>query len=322
MNLKTKLESTVCFIRNGEYKVLSQKLKKIDTDVLKKIFENTTFLDDLNPKLVDRVKYILQNRTTTLQCNHCSKSMLKLNGTFCSTKCNNNSEQTKSKFRDAYMSLTESEKLIRNEKRKDTFNAKYGGYTFEVPQLRQKVKTTMVEKYGVEHSFHNAAIKQKAVNTWLSAYGTDNPRKASEIKEKIKSVLQNRYGVSNASLVDSDSRVAKIQKTKIERGWIIPDELLSDYQLYRKAVRRLTEKTYKEYKDTINPARLERVTNGKNGYQLDHKYSVLEGFLNDVDPKLISHRYNLQMLPWNENRQKSKKCSITLEQLKTKTQKL
>ena len=59
---------------------------------------------------------------------------------------------------------------------------------------------------------------------------------------------------------------------------------------------------------------------GKSGvdgaYQLDHKYSIIEGFKNKIDPKIIGHISNLEMLSWEENLRKQGECSITLKELK------
>lgn len=317
MSLKNKIETTLCVLKNGEYKILSQKLRVIDELFINDIVDYTKFLNEYNPKLVHRVKYILKSKNSINTCIHCNKPIIDLTKMFCSAKCNNNSEQTKNKFREIYNSLSETDKIIRNNKRTKTFNEKYGGYTLQSPKLKKKMKSTMVTKYGVEHSFHSEAIKQKALNTWIKKYGVDNPFKSHNIKEKIKEVLKNRYGVDNSANINPENRIANAIKTKIERGWIIPDEFLSDYQIYRKKVKRLTERTYKAHKNIINPNNLERVTNGKNGFQLDHKYSIIEGFLNDVKPEIISHYCNLQMIEWSNNRTKSKKCNIDLEKLKT-----
>lgn len=316
MSLKSKIESTLCTLKNDKYKILSQKLIIIDIVLMSDIIENTKFLDANNAKLVDRIRYILKEKTSINSCIHCNKPIISLARQFCSSKCNNNSEQTKNKFRETYNSLSDNDKVVRNNKRTNTFNERYGGYTLQSSELREKMKSTMILKYGTEHSFHSKVIKQKALNTWLSKYGVDNPFKSHHIKEKIKQVLKERYGVDNASNINTDIRIAKGIKTKIENGWIIPDEFLSDYQIYRKSVKRLTEITYKTYKHIINPDNKERVTNGKIGFQLDHKYSVIEGFLNNVLPEIISHRCNLQMLEWSNNRAKSKRCDVSLDQLK------
>lgn len=55
---------------------------------------------------------------------------------------------------------------------------------------------------------------------------------------------------------------------------------------------------------------------GINGaYQIDHRYSVIEGFKNGIDPNIIGHITNLQMLPWRDNLKKKGSCSISLEEL-------
>ena len=50
-------------------------------------------------------------------------------------------------------------------------------------------------------------------------------------------------------------------------------------------------------------------------YQLDHKYSVLEGFKNDISPEIIGNIKNLEIISWEENALKGSKCSITIEEL-------
>lgn len=58
--------------------------------------------------------------------------------------------------------------------------------------------------------------------------------------------------------------------------------------------------------------------NGNNlkGISRDHKYSCNEAFHNLIDPYLISHPANCQLLQHNKNISKLDKCSITLEELK------
>lgn len=54
----------------------------------------------------------------------------------------------------------------------------------------------------------------------------------------------------------------------------------------------------------------------REGYHLDHKYSIVEGFENNVEPEIIGCIYNIQFITAGENRKKHRKCSITLEELK------
>lgn len=55
--------------------------------------------------------------------------------------------------------------------------------------------------------------------------------------------------------------------------------------------------------------------NNLNGVSKDHKYSVKEGFLNKVNPNLLSHPANCKLVLHKENSSKRSKCSITLEEL-------
>lgn len=51
-------------------------------------------------------------------------------------------------------------------------------------------------------------------------------------------------------------------------------------------------------------------------YSLDHMLSVSYGFYNDVDPTIIAHPANCEVLTISENSRKGSSCSITLEELK------
>jgi hypothetical protein len=55
--------------------------------------------------------------------------------------------------------------------------------------------------------------------------------------------------------------------------------------------------------------------NNLNGISRDHMVSVRYGFDNNIDPKIISHPANCQLLPHSSNVSKYTKCSITLEDL-------
>lgn len=54
----------------------------------------------------------------------------------------------------------------------------------------------------------------------------------------------------------------------------------------------------------------------KGAYNIDHKYSISEGFKNKVPPEIIGHIKNLEMIPWKKNVKKQANCSITLKELK------
>ena len=89
-------------------------------------------------------------------------------------------------------------------------------------------------------------------------------------------------------------------------------EVATEWELYKKLVYSLTEKNYKQFKRLINPNKLPR---GKDKYHIDHRFSVLEGFKNNILPYIIAHPFNLQILFYKDNLSKDFKCSITKREL-------
>jgi len=85
---------------------------------------------------------------------------------------------------------------------------------------------------------------------------------------------------------------------------------------YSRTIRSMTKKTYKQYKNIINPNNLKI---SFNTYHIDHKFSVAEGFRNNLPPEILSAKENLQILTQHNNLSKQDKCSITLDELIEKT---
>lgn len=114
-------------------------------------------------------------------------------------------------------------------------------------------------------------------------------------------------------------RIFMINNGNINKGKFICKECkpeveykLTEYERYQQKVYKQTEKMIRKYKDKIVNIDLR---GRKHGYQIDHKYSVLEGFKNNIDPYIVSHVKNLEILKDNDNTRKLDKCSITLEEL-------
>jgi len=84
-------------------------------------------------------------------------------------------------------------------------------------------------------------------------------------------------------------------------------EDLEKYFGYKKSVRSLTNRIYKKYRNYINPNKYRR---GKN-YHLDHIYSIVDGFENNVPVDITSNPHNLRMVPAKENLNKNGKSYIS-----------
>lgn len=76
----------------------------------------------------------------------------------------------------------------------------------------------------------------------------------------------------------------------------------SEFLAYARHIRSLSDRTYREHIEVINPNNHKRTLCGvSGGYQLDHKISIKEGFENKIPVLDMSGINNLQLLPWREN---------------------
>lgn len=89
-------------------------------------------------------------------------------------------------------------------------------------------------------------------------------------------------------------------------------ERLSEYKKYRRETLKITNKQ----PIFLLPNFEKRGVSGSEGaYQLDHKYSILQGFNDNIKPEIIGCLSNLEFIPWEENARKRTKCSINKEEL-------
>jgi len=90
---------------------------------------------------------------------------------------------------------------------------------------------------------------------------------------------------------------------------------LNEFEKYTRLVYIETNNTIKIFDYMIDNLHLR----GKD-YHLDHKLSIRDGFINNIDPVYVGHYYNLEIIPSIKNLQKSSSSSITpyelLEQVK------
>lgn len=98
---------------------------------------------------------------------------------------------------------------------------------------------------------------------------------------------------------------------KVNNGSAIDPSIKTEWQQYADCVDRITRTSWKYYENKINPTRLIR---GKE-FELDHKYSKKEGFLNNVPPEIVGHYYNLALIEKSQNRKKYSNSSISLTEL-------
>lgn len=109
------------------------------------------------------------------------------------------------------------------EKLKKSMIEKYGvDNPSKSDDIKEKKKQTLLQNYGVEYNRQSKEINNKVINTFIEKYGVDNPSKSEEIKEKKKQTLLEHFGYENPNQVPEIKE--RIKKTQFSNNY---DKLLS-----------------------------------------------------------------------------------------------
>lgn len=127
-----------------------------------------------------------------------------------------------------------------------------------------------------------------------------------ETKQKISTIVK--------------GKISQIRRSQEDRGYWIPLDSISEFEIYKRQVRSVTEKNV-HLIENYDVALRGLNDTGNDNFQVDHKLSIYEGFMNNIDPKIIGHFCNLQFISWRKNSQKWHRSSITLEELMAEIQK-
>ena len=148
-------------------------------------------------------------------------------------------------------------------------------------------KEGMLKKYGVEHNMKLKKCLDKRKEAYMKKYGVEHPLKNNDIKRKIRKLNENN------------------------KIWL-PIEKVNDYELYKRSLRKFTEKQNLQQLKNYN---LRGHSKNLNSHHLDHKFSIHSGFKNNIPAHIIGNIVNLEILPQTKNIEKRTKCSITQDEL-------
>jgi hypothetical protein len=294
-----------------------------------------------NIKVKDYYDKYLKKSDFEGKCIICNKNT-RFNGlgrgysTYCSKKCISSSSIVKNKKIHNSLKKYSVKHPIQldsvKKKRKENIIKKYGygsffqtdefkkicknKYGVENPsqcnKIKDKNKKYFLESYGVENPSQCDMIKEKRIQTCLKKFGVEYPLTLDYIKDKLKNTCLKNYGVENPS--QSKEIQKKIRKTRVELGYWIALKDLSLYEKYRRLVLKITEKSARQ-KFSIEELNKRTLCGVKDGCQIDHRFSVTEGFRQNIPPEIIGSKSNIELIPWLENTQKHSKCSISKEEL-------
>jgi hypothetical protein len=227
---------------------------------------------------------------------------------FCSNKC----------------AVSDSEQLKMNiEKSREAQRKKYNGKLFfETKEGQKKVQKNVKKKYGTKSCFGNAYIKDKIQTTNIKKYGVANPFKSKTIQqtalqnkikiygngcniEKHKETCLKKYGVDNFN------KTRRFRRYMESIGKWVSLKTLTKFEKYRRAVNKETRKNkknlfalwnglcyytnkklitlneWKEMNTNLSPSR------NSLHPTIDHKVSIINGFVNNISPEIIGGMDNL-----------------------------
>ena len=111
-------------------------------------------------------------------------------------------------------------KEIKFERIKNTMIDKYGvEYAAQLDEFKDKMKSTTLEKYGCEHALQNEEIKNKVKETNLEKYGCEYGLQNEEIKNKRRISNLLKYGVENCNQlkdIKDKTKQTNLQKYGVE----------------------------------------------------------------------------------------------------------
>ena len=170
------------------------------------------------------------------------------------------------------------------------------GFLKKIPYRKYILNT----KNGiVEYSCSNKCSVYKYKRTCMDRYGVDNSYKLKENVDKVRKTCMKRYGVDNIHKLDSIKK--KIILTKRKNGNCSGN--ISEYSKFKNKCRNLTLSKKSELLsnwDGYDYYDGEYIKNNwelhylhKNYPTIEHKISILEGYLNNIDIEVLCDINNL-----------------------------
>ena len=169
-------------------------------------------------------------------------------------------------------------------------------------RIKKRIETiTTIDENGNSISKKNA---EKAKQTILKngGYSKQSKKMAKTRNKKLANGLTSYQQAARSKTFQSNRR-----KTMEELNRWVPKEYVKDFQLYRREVKKITQRQ--------NLTSLNGYKKRSREYHLDHKFSIFEGFKRNILPYIISDISNLRIITREENVIKGYSCSVTEEEL-------
>lgn len=156
----------------------------------------------------------------------------------------------------------------------------------------------------------NDTVRRMSVNHGGFKHSDKTKKIIGEFSKKFWKDDEYRNTIINKlkEIVGDENHINEWRLKMEQNGYFTPLELKTDFEKYKQLVWCYTRKNNLNLLENYDKR-------GRSTYHLDHKFSITQGFLNDIPPEIIGSIYNLEMLHHKDNIKKNSKCSITKEEL-------
>jgi hypothetical protein len=187
------------------------------------------------------------------------------------------------------------------------------------------MKKTCIKNFGFEYYFQSNQFKIKNKKDCLEKYGVEHFVQTEEFKEKYKKHCLEKFGVDNYFKFDIFK--LELRENLIKNGRNVCSDNILDFSRYKASCTNAIQRIKKEFlinwdgydyydneyiKDNYNLSQKNRLYP-----TIDHKNSVMYGFLNNIPVEEISKIENLCITKRYIN---SKKRELIEEEFKKKYQ--
>lgn len=127
---------------------------------------------------------------------------------------------------------------------------------------------------------------------------TGRPKGSKNREDYIPWNKGNPNNVKNIGWHNHETRMLQIARRNGYDTYEDYRASLPDWKRYKIDVWRITNK---QPLTILENWELRGINGDEGAYTLDHIISIKKGFMDKIDPEIIGHIDNLQMLPWEEN---------------------
>jgi len=156
------------------------------------------------------------------------------------------------------------------------------------------------------------------------SFSNKNRKLSQETKKKISKKLSNKnikQKLINNKKIVRNCRFCNLPKINKKHKIICEDCRMEYYKFYRPSCEFIFNINKLKYKFDMNLVEKYgwysplNKRNNLNGISKDHMYSVRDGFINKIDPKIIKHPANCKLLIHTDNNRKNFNSTISFDEL-------